>query len=61
MEHRILKTLLHVWFERSGRGARRQYVKGRMSGAEARVYESAFVHFDATVKRFNDSLGLCIT
>ncbi|KAI9773945.1 MAG: hypothetical protein M1840_006171 [Geoglossum simile] len=28
IEHRILKTLLHVWFERADRDARRQYVKG---------------------------------
>jgi hypothetical protein len=59
MEHRIVKTLCHVWWGQrqqwSERARRRRSAKGDVK-AEVQAYDD----FHWTLKMLNESMGLCI-
>ncbi|TVY84390.1 hypothetical protein LSUE1_G001843 [Lachnellula suecica] len=59
MEHKILKNLLQTrrYYEESARQGRPKNMPGEDA---ARIYKTAFLHYDMTLAMLNDSMNLCL-
>ncbi|TKA80412.1 hypothetical protein B0A49_01189 [Cryomyces minteri] len=57
IEHRIVKTLLFVWFHEPYSIAKRLNSKER---AETKIKSTAYDHFYHTLDMLNESVGMCI-
>jgi len=55
-EHKLLKNILHVWW---GKQNRQLVLRGIKKG-DFRFYNEAYDDFDDTLKRLNESMGLCL-
>ncbi|CAK1355244.1 hypothetical protein CB0940_01011 [Cercospora beticola] len=55
MEHRIVKNLMFVWWTRSPMGD-----MPPMRNEDAAARRAAFTAFDETIRKLNQTMGMCI-
>ncbi|KAL8645065.1 MAG: hypothetical protein Q9210_006916 [Variospora velana] len=63
LEHRLLKSLLHVWWWQETTSRQRRDARSLPAGqAETRsqIVESSFSHFTITLKLLNESMDMCL-
>lgn len=62
-EHRLLKSLLHVWWWQEQTSRQKRDVKNfppTQAKARNEIVSSAFNHFTVTLALLNDSMGMCL-
>ncbi|KAI4228157.1 MAG: hypothetical protein L6R36_001871 [Xanthoria steineri] len=60
LEHRMLKSLLHVWWWQAQPRVCANSLPTASSQARSEIGSSAFGHFNVTVRLLNESMQLCL-